>query len=664
MINIKFLRQHTPRWVILFIDLFISLLSILLAYYLRLNFNFFDQYLQTFIYVLPIVFLVRLLSFLISGTYTGLVRHTSTKDAVKIFMVILVGSVTFAIISLVSYLIDEIYIIPLSVIAIDFFIVVFLLIASRLFIKTIYLEYIASTKQSENIIIYGADEFSLATKRTLERDIDTHYKIVAFIEDNETKGSQKIDGVKVYYYQDIEDVIEKYKVTNLIITQKKYSIKKQQFVIDTCLNKNIKIYRVPKLDQWINGELSFNQIRKINIEDLLERDPIKLDEQQISKEIVNKVVLVTGAAGSIGSEIVKQITRFNPKMIIAFDQAESPLYDLELELRESYKYYNFEIVIGDVTNSIRVNKMFEAFAPTVVFHAAAYKHVPMMENNPSEAVRTNVLGTKVLADLSVKHNVKKFVMISTDKAVNPTNVMGASKRIAEMYTQSLNKMVDTKFITTRFGNVLGSNGSVIPRFKRQIESGGPVTVTHPDVTRYFMTIPEACQLVLEASAFGKGGEVFIFDMGKSVKIVDLAKKMIKLYGLSLGRDIEIKFTGLRPGEKLYEELLNDKENTMPTHHSQIMIGKVKEYNFNSLSTEILKMLGSLKNHDNFEIVGFMKRIVPEFKSKNSIYEELDQNVVLADNTNFEIKKENIKNDINKDTIEVNQNKFNRISLIQ
>jgi len=639
MIDVKFLRQHTPRWIILLIDLLISLLSFLLAYYLRLNFHFFDIYTETFTYVLPIIIIIRLLSFLISGTYTGLVRHTSTKDAVRIFLVILYGSLAFITISIISYLITGTYLIPLSVITIDFFIVVFMMIASRLFIKTIYLEYIASKKKSENIIIYGADEFSLATKRTLERDIDTNYKIVAFIEDKELKGSQKIDGVKVYNSEKIEEVINRYDVTNLIITNKNSNLNKQQYVIDICLNNQIKIFTVPKLDQWINGELSFNQIRKIKIEDLLERDPIQLDEQQIKREILNKVVLVTGAAGSIGSEIVKQITKYHPKLIVAFDQAESPLYDLELELRETYKFYNFEIVIGDVTNIVRVNKMFEVFEPAVVFHAAAYKHVPMMENNPSEAVRTNVLGTKVLSDISVRYNVKKFVMISTDKAVNPTNVMGASKRIAEMYTQSLNKVVETKFITTRFGNVLGSNGSVIPRFKRQIESGGPVTVTHPDVTRYFMTIPEACQLVLEASAFGKGGEVFIFDMGKSVKIVDLAKKMIKLYGLSLGRDIQIKFTGLRPGEKLYEELLNDKENTMPTHHNQIMIGKVKEYNFNKLSSEISKMLGLLKNHDNFEIVGIMKKIVPEFKSKNSVYEELDeQNNNIEKENNLPTKK--------------------------
>jgi len=318
-----------------------------------------------------------------------------------------------------------------------------------------------------------------------------------------------------------------------------------------------------------------------------------------------------------------QLTGYYPKKIIIFDQAESPLYDLELELREKYNFYNFEIVIGDVTNKVRVTKVFETFAPDLVFHAAAYKHVPMMENNPSEAVLTNVLGTKNIADLSQEFNVQKFVMISTDKAVNPTNVMGASKRIAEIYTQTLCYHKKTKFITTRFGNVLGSNGSVIPRFRQQIESGGPVTVTHPDVTRYFMTIPEACQLVLEAGALGAGGEIFIFDMGSSVKIVDLAKKMIKIYGLKLGQDINLKFTGLRPGEKLYEELLNDKENTLPTIHEKIMMAKVREYDPKDIIPKIDKLIVSLGNHDNFEIVAQMKKIVPEFNSKNSVYESLD-----------------------------------------
>jgi FlaA1/EpsC-like NDP-sugar epimerase len=335
------------------------------------------------------------------------------------------------------------------------------------------------------------------------------------------------------------------------------------------------------------------------------------------------VILVTGAAGSIGSEIVRQVIRFGPKRIILVDQAESPLYEMEMELYDKYKQQSYKVVIGDVRNKERMESVFRAFKPTIVFHAAAYKHVPMMELNPSESLLTNVFGTKVLADLSVQYQVEKFVMVSTDKAVNPTNVMGASKRVAEIYIQSLNKIAATKFITTCFGNVLGSSGSVIPRFRQQLENGGPITITHPEISRYFMTIPEACQLVLEAGAMGKGGEIFIFDMGESVKIVDLAKKMIKLSGLVLDKDIKIVYTGLRPGEKLYEELLSDHENTLPTHHKQILVAKVKEYDFAEVSTEIGELITLFKAQDNISIVSKMKELVPEFKSNNSVYEELD-----------------------------------------
>ncbi len=623
MINIKIFSKHTSQWIILSIDMLFVLVSVIISYFLRLNFTIPKTYLLTFVYVLPIIFVIRLISFLISKIHTGLIRYTSTKDAGKVFFTVFTGSFIFVIISLISFAHNGVYLIPVSVIAIDFFVLSFMLIGLRLFIKTLFLEYSQRSIKTENVIIYGADEFSLATKKTLDRDTKINFKIVALLDDTESDGTHKIDGVKIYNIAQFEELTEKYLISNLIIANNTTNIIKHNNLVEVCLNKNIKILTVPKLDDWINGELSYNQIRKIKIEDLLEREPIKLDEKQIIRDITNQIVLVTGAAGSIGSELVKQITKFNPKKIIAFDQAESPLYDLELELCEKYNFFNFDIVIGDVTNKVRVNRMFKVFEPKIIFHAAAYKHVPMMENNPSEAVNTNILGTKILADIAVQYHAAKFVMISTDKAVNPTNVMGASKRIAEMYTQSLNSVSQTKFITTRFGNVLGSNGSVIPRFKTQIESGGPVTVTHPEVTRYFMTIPEACQLVLQASAFGNGGEVFIFDMGKSVKIVDLAKKMIKLYGLNLGTDIQIKFSGLRPGEKLYEELLNTKENTTATHHPQIMIAKLNTEDYKILSEKIDSLISILKNQDNLEIVKIMKNIVPEFKSKNSIFEVLD-----------------------------------------
>ena len=373
--------------------------------------------------------------------------------------------------------------------------------------------------------------------------------------------------------------------------------------------------------------MSFRQIRSIKIEDLLERDPIILDSNQIKKEITGKVILITGAAGSIGSEIVRQAIPFHPKKIILLDIAESPLYELEFETEQYRNLVELEVVIGDVRNVERMRNVFRTFQPDIVFHVAAYKHVPMMEENPSESILTNVCGTKITADLAMEYKVSKFVMVSTDKAVNPTNIMGATKRIAEIYCQSANKISNTKFITTRFGNVLGSNGSVIPRFRKQIESGQAITVTHPDITRFFMTISEACQLVLEASAMGSGGEIYIFDMGKSVKIADLAKKMVKLSGLELGKDIQLVYTGLRPGEKLYEELLADKENTIPTHHPKIMVAMVREYDYSMISNEISDLIDLFSTQDNEAIVTKMKQIVPEYISKNSIYERIDKELL-------------------------------------
>jgi FlaA1/EpsC-like NDP-sugar epimerase len=394
-------------------------------------------------------------------------------------------------------------------------------------------------------------------------------------------------------------------------------------VVEKCLSYNTRVLNVPPISSWINGQLSFKQIKKVKIEDLLERDEIVLDKEKTYAQLHNKIILVTGAAGSIGSEIVRQIIHFNPQKIILLDQAESAIYDLVNELKE-FKQTSFEEVIADIRNNQRMENVFKHFKPQIVYHAAAYKHVPLMEMNPSEAVSTNVGGTKIVADLAVKYAVEKFVFVSTDKAVNPTSVMGASKRAAEIYIQSLGITTKTKFITTRFGNVLGSNGSVIPLFKKQIEKGGPITITHPEITRYFMTIPEACQLVLEAGCMGNGSEIFIFDMGKSVKIVDLAIKMIRLSGLTVGKDIEIVYTGLRPGEKLYEELLNNAENTLPTHNKHIMIAKVQPYNFENIKPEVLKLIELFETQDNIKIVKQLKSIVPEYISNNSIYESLDE----------------------------------------
>jgi FlaA1/EpsC-like NDP-sugar epimerase len=621
---IWFPKSYTPRWIVFLIDLIICAISISSAFLLRFNFAIPEQYFDSLTFIIPFVLFVRSITFLIFRTYAGIIRYSGVKDTERIFTVAITGSILFIIINILNYyLINGTFIIPFSIIAIDFLITIFLMTSFRLSTKIIYQELYNPTKEKTNIIIYGANQFGVITKRTLDRDAESKHKVLAFLDVNPTNIGKTLEGVTIYHLQHLDKLLERNNVEKLIIAKENIDTEEKQDIIEQSLQYNIKVLTVPDVNTWINGELSFNQIKEIKIEDLLERPPIILDVNKIKKRLLNKCILVTGAAGSIGSEIVRQLIAFNPSKIILFDQAESPLYDIELDLQEKFNFYNFEIVIGNIADEYRVQKLFEAYKPLIVFHAAAYKHVPMMENNPTEALRTNIMGTKILADIAHAFKVEQFVMVSTDKAVNPTNVMGASKRIAEIYVQAFNQVSNTNFITTRFGNVLGSNGSVILRFKKQIDKGGPVTVTHPEVTRYFMTIPEACQLVLEAGAISRGGEIFLFDMGKSVKIIDLAKKMIKLSGLEIGKDIQIKYTGLRPGEKLYEELLNDKENTIPTHHSKIMIAKVRTYDFDQVKWEIQQLILLQKEHNNMEIVKKMKEIVPEFKSQNSVYEELD-----------------------------------------
>jgi len=624
-----FSKKYTPRWIVFLIDVFISIASVALAYLLRFNFEIPETNVASLYFIIPFVATIRIISFIIGKTYAGIVRYTGLKDSQRIFMTLFLGSAFIILSNIVSYYyITHAFIVPLSIVIIDFLTTTFFMTSLRWLVKAVFWEFRTSPIQIKKAVIYGTGHAAIAAKQTLEQDLENRYKVVAFFGDVTKRSRKQLEGISIYPLADIEKIISDELVQYMILAKPFETLDEKNNLIDLSLNNNVRVLAVPNVESWINGELSSKQIRHIKIEDLLEREPIKLNIENINSQIKNKVVLITGAAGSIGSEMLRQLIKFEPKNLVLFDQAETPMYDIEMELREQKQCFNFQVMIGDISDPLRVEEVFKTFAPDIVFHAAAYKHVPMMENNPAEAIKTNVFGTQTIADMAVKYHTKKFVMVSTDKAVNPTNVMGASKRLAEIYIQSLNQETNTTaFITTRFGNVLGSNGSVIPRFKKQIEEGGPITVTHPQITRYFMTIPEACQLVLEAGTMGTGGEIFIFDMGKSVKIVDLAKKMIKLSGLQLGKDIQINFTGLRPGEKLYEELLADKENTLPTHHAQIMIAKVRKYPFPEVKEQIQELLSLLNGQNDLMIVEKVKRIIPEFISQNSIYEKLDKPVV-------------------------------------
>ena len=625
---IKFPNRNLPRLVIFLIDILIVFFSIGVAYLLRFNFKVPQVEIDTFPTVFTTLLLVRIISFRIARTYSGIIRYTGTRDAMRILLTLTAGSLLVAAGNLISFISSEKYLVPFSIIIIEYLLSVFLMITGRLIVKVVYMEMKNPSSGKTGVLIYGAGEAGLITKRTLDRDKGTKYKVVGFIDDDPKKAGKKLEGITIHPSDQLETLLKKGTIRNLIIAIQNIQPERKQFIVESSLQHNIRVLNVPPVKSWINGELSFKQIRKVNIEDLLGRDPIQLHLEKIQHELFNKTILVTGAAGSIGSEIARQILPFKPKLLVLLDVAESPLYELELEIKDNpdTNHQLLETVIGDIRNMERMRNVFATFRPEIVFHAAAYKHVPVMELNPSESILNNVLGTKIIADLAQEFNAGKFVMISTDKAVNPTNIMGATKRIAEIYTQSLNSFGKTKFITTRFGNVLGSNGSVIPRFKKQIEAGLPLTVTHPEITRYFMTISEACQLVLEAGTMGQGGEIFIFDMGKPVKIADLAKKMIQLSGLELGKDIQINYTGIRPGEKLYEELLANEENTLPTHHKKIMIAKVKVYDFEEIAKDIQELIGLFGAQDNDAIVRKMKEIVPEFISKNSAYEKLDQPV--------------------------------------
>ena len=621
--------MNISRWIILVLDLVLVAIAFAGAHLLRFDFEIYPD--DNYRYFQPGIFLLfslRLSFFFLFRTYAGVVFHTSIEDARRLFYALLGPTFILLVFNAVGYGDKEAFLLPYSIILIEFFLSIFLLVSYRGFVKVLYMSNFVNEEQTTNVIIFGVGQAAVTVKNVLESSGKGRYSVKCFIDSTGNFVKQRLGGLDIYSLHKMERLIITAQIDTLVFADGSLDKNTRDEVVDICLKYKVKILSAPPFREWSNGDLDFKQIREIRIEDLLERKEINLNTKKISSELDGKTVLITGAAGSIGSEIARQVLRFDVEKLILVDQGETPLYELNNELRNIDSNTRYEIVIGDVRNLSRMERAFKLFSPDVVYHAAAYKHVPLMEQNPSEAILTNVLGTKNIADLCGQFKVEKMVYISTDKAVNPSSIMGASKRIGEVYIQSLNTALSEKgkhckFVTTRFGNVLGSNGSVIPLFRRQIAEGGPITVTHPEMTRYFMTIPEACQLVLEAGAMGKGGEIFVFDMGASVKIYDLAKKMISLSGLQEGRDIEIVFSGLRPGEKLYEELLANEEHNLPTHHDKIMIAKVRTIEFNGVLEMVNELLSLFNEQDNKKLVTQLKRMIPEYKSLNSKYEDLD-----------------------------------------
>ena len=625
--------KYLPRWIVLLVDLFLCVIAFLIAIYLSSKLNDVSKAID-FTDTQRIIGLMffQFLLFWAFHTYSGVLRYSSFVDATKIFFSILINVLLVFLINISLNFTMDIEAFYLSELIIYGILSFLFLLLIRLLVKTSYDYFTQGGEFITPVMIYGTKSASIGiAKMLMSEQVGSRYKLVGFIDDDKSASEKMIMGVKVYHLnnESLKKTIVK-KCKSIIISPTKLSQVNSSDVLEKFINHNLTILSVPPMNIWKSDVPNIKEIKSIPIENLLERPQIDISTDNISSQLRDKVVLVTGAAGSIGSEIAFQVLKYDTKVLVLLDQAESQMHDLKLDLQEKYEDKNISVFLGDVRNKNRMEYMMEMYRPDVIYHAAAYKHVPMMEDYPVESVQVNVLGTKNLADLAVKYHVERFVMVSTDKAVNPTNVMGASKRIAEIYVQSLFRKLHatmngetTKFITTRFGNVLGSNGSVIPYFKKQIEHGGPVTVTHPEIIRYFMTIPEACMLVLEAGSMGNGGEIYIFDMGKPVKIVDLARKMIRLAGFVPEEDIKIVYTGLRPGEKLFEELLNKKEHTQDTHHPKIMIANVQLYDFDKVSILIDKLINYSKLCKDYLTVSTMKKIVPEFKSMNSQYERLD-----------------------------------------
>jgi len=631
----RFLNRYSDRflsrWITLFLDIGIVYASYILTVFIRYNFVPSSLQMPRLDLISLVITLVYTLGFIVGRTYHGILRHTGLGDLGRIAVVNLIVFLVLlssVIVSLRLNVSPE-KVASAGILLVHFFMTTMLMFMSRLSIRAVYNRFMKQQgRQQINYVIFGAGQAGLLVLNALRQDKMFYNHVVAFIDDNDSKINKTLEGIPVLTADKVlkYEFIRKNRITQLIIAIRDLEQSRKAEIVERALELKLKVKSVPPVHKWIDGQLTAKQLRQVKIEELLGRDPIILENDNISRFVRNEIIMVTGAAGSIGSEIVRQVLQYRPARVILVDQAESPLYDLQFELKTQKKYVDIftsvVFLVASVKDKYRMKQIFSTYRPTVVFHAAAYKHVPMMEEHPYEAVMVNVFGTQIVADLSVEYGVRKFVMISTDKAVNPTNVMGATKRIAEMYVQALSNGA-TQFITTRFGNVLGSNGSVIPLFRKQIEQGGPVTVTHKDIIRYFMTIPEACNLVLEAGAMGSGGEIFVFDMGKPVRIYDLAERMIRLSGLEPGKDIQIVESGLRPGEKLFEELLSDEETTIDTHHPKIRKARVRTCNLQTLRMKLFDLGNTLIEGNDFELVARIKEMVPEYKSNNSVFSRLD-----------------------------------------
>lgn len=624
---IRIFKNHSlPRWLVFLIDSAVVFSSFLIAYMLRYNFEVYTFNISTAFIQALIVLIVYAIFILAFKSYSGMIRHTTIRDTYKIIITNFSALVVLFLVTFMcrKYEWRSVFNIPFSILLIHCGAVTIFLFLFRVFVKIFYEFAISTSHDSKNVLIYGSGEMGILVKRLIEGDPKNLYRIKGFIDDDKKIQGKHVDGYQVYSRQVLtKDFIKNADVKVLIIAFNNIAPATKKEVIESMIQFGCEILDTPSFDTWMNGRLEVKNLKKVRFEDLLGRDPITLDLEKIQNGLLGKTILVTGGAGSIGSEIARQLIRFKTKQLILVDQAETPSFYLWEELKNKIPACNFRIIIGDVTRAEYMEEIFRKYKPEIVFHAAAYKHVPIMEVHPHEAFRVNVGGTKIVSELAIKYKAEKFVMISSDKAVNPTNVMGATKKICELlvHTLSSRKGIKTQFITTRFGNVLGSNGSVIPLFNRQIADGGPVTITHPDITRFFMTIPEACQLVLEAGFMGNGGEIYVFDMGDSVKVLDVAINLIRLSGLEPHKDIKIKYIGLRPGEKLYEELFSKDEPMIPTHHPKISIAQVPDSDFEKINTKIDKILGSLNKMSETSVIEGMQEIVPGYKSK---FELIDQ----------------------------------------